>query len=140
MGKINWGRVVAGGLLAGVVLNVYDWLLNGMIMVADWNAALQALGKGEMGGSMVVWFVVCDFLLGIWTIWVYAAIRPRFGPGPKTAVVAGLTGWFLFSLLNTISQVPMGMFPTNLYLVNLVAALVMYPVAAVAGASVYQEA
>ncbi len=140
MGKINWGKVVAGGLLAGVVLNVYDWLLNGLYLAADWNAALQALGKGPMGGSMIVWFVVCDFLLGIWGVWVYAAIRPRFGAGPKTAVIAGLAGWFVFGLLNVISQLPMGLMPPNLLHWNLIAALVMYPVAMVAGAALYTEA
>ncbi len=140
MGKINWGRVVLGGLLAGVVLNVYDWVVNGVLLAAQWNAALQALGKGEMGGSMIVWFVLCDFLLGIWGLWLYAAIRPRFGPGPKTAVWAGLAGWFIFGLLNAISQMPMGLFPPTLYHYNLIGAVVMYPVAVVAGAAVYKEA
>jgi hypothetical protein len=28
--KINWGRVVVGGLVAGVVLNVFDFLVNGL--------------------------------------------------------------------------------------------------------------
>ena len=29
------------------------------------------------------------------TVWLYAAIRPRFGPGPKTAICAGLIVWGL---------------------------------------------
>ena len=138
MGKINWGRVVLGGLLAGVVLNVYDWLLNGVILMNDWNAALQALGKGQMGGSMGVWFVVCDLLIGVWTLWLYAAIRPRYRAGPKTALCAGLGGWVLIGLINTISTEAMGMMPANLLHWNLIASLVMYPVAALAGAALYQ--
>jgi len=140
MGKINWGRVALGGLLAGVVLNVYDWLLNGVILMNDWNTALQALGKGQMGGSMVVWFVVCDFLIGLWTLWFYAAIRPRYGAGPKTALIAGLGGWALIGLINTLSTLPMGILPPGLLHWNLIGALIMYPVAAVAGAALYQEA
>lgn len=140
MGKINWGRVVLGGLLAGVVLNVYDWLLNGVILMNDWNTALQALGKGQMGGGMVVWFVVCDFLIGLWTLWLYAAIRPRYGAGPKTALIAGLGGWALIGLINTLSTLPMHLLPTNLLHWNLIGALIMYPVAVVAGAALYQEA
>ena len=140
MGKINWLRVVLGGLLAGVVLNVYDFVVNGTILAAQWNAALQALGKGQMGGSMVVWFVVCDFLIGLWALWIYAAIRPRFGAGPKTAVIAGLTAWFGLGLINTLSQLPMGLFPAGLYHWNLIGTLVMGPVATIAGAALYQEA
>ncbi len=140
MGKINWGRVVLGGLLAGVILNVYDWLLNGVILMNDWTAAMQKLGGGQMGGGMVVWFVVCDFLLGIWLLWVYAAIRPRFNPGPTTALVAGLAGWALYGLINTLSVQAMGVMPMSLLHWNLVASLIMYPVAAVAGAALYKEA
>lgn len=139
MGKINLGRVVAGGLLAGVVLNVYDFVMNGVVLADQWNAAMTAMGKGEMGGSLIAWFVLFDFLFGIWIVWVYAAIRPRFGPGPRTAAIAGLAGWALMGLLHTISEAPMGIFPANLYWVNTIAALVMVPVAGVVGAWPYQE-
>jgi len=41
MGKINWGRVVLGGLLAGVVLNVIDWVVYGKVLAADFNAGID---------------------------------------------------------------------------------------------------
>lgn len=140
MGKINWGRVVLGGLLAGVVLNVYDWLMNGVILMNAWTAALQALGKGQMGGSTVAWFVVCDFLLGIWTLWLYAGIRPRYGAGPKTALIAGLGAWALYGFINTLSAGAMGLLPASLFHWNLIGALIVYPLAAMAGAALYKEA
>ena len=31
-------------------------------------------------------------------MWLYAAIRPRYGPGPKTALMAGLAWWVIVSL------------------------------------------
>ena len=45
MGKINWGRVIGGGVLAGVVLNVFDYVYYGVVMKNDMAAAMQALGK-----------------------------------------------------------------------------------------------
>jgi hypothetical protein len=140
MGKINWGRVVLGGLLAGVVLNVCDFIVNGWLLAAQWNAALQALGKGPMGGSMVVWLVVCDFLLGLWVVWLYAAVRPRFGAGPKTALFAGLAAWFALGFVVNLSQLPMGLFPSNVTYWNMIGWLVAGPLATVAGASIYREA
>src|SRR2546422_8146050 len=53
MGKINWNRVVLGGLLAGGGLNVIDWVVYGKVLAADFNAALQALNKGPMTGSTI---------------------------------------------------------------------------------------
>ena len=140
MGKINWGRVVAGGLLAGLVLNCVDFVVNGMLLAADWNAAMKALGKGEMAGSMIAWFVVYDFLLGIFTVWLYAAIRPRYGPGAATALRAGFAVWFVVAFLHSVGDVPIGLFPLKLYLVTGIVALASLPLAAVAGAWPYKEA
>ena len=139
MGKINLQRVILGGLVAGVVLNVFDFVLYGVVFKDDYNAALQALGKPAMADSMVMWFVALDFLFGIFLVWLYAAIRPRFGAGPGTAVKAGLAMWVLFGLLHSLSEAPMGLFPQNLYVIGTLAALVVYPLAAVAGAKLYTE-
>ena len=46
-------------------------------------------------GSDIGIFVAMTFVLGILLVWLYAAIRSRYGPGPKAAVVAGLFGWVL---------------------------------------------
>jgi hypothetical protein len=40
-----------------------------------------------------------NFAAGIWIMWLYAAIRPRYGPGPKTAALAGIAGWFAVALI-----------------------------------------
>jgi hypothetical protein len=140
MGKINWGRVVLGGLLAGVVLNIVDWLFYGVVMKQDLDAAMQALGKqpGAMD-SLVPLFVALDFVSGIGLLWVYAAIRPRFGAGAKTAVTAGVAVWFFIGLLHAIGEAPMGMFPQKVYTVGTLVALVQYAVAGAVGAYVYKE-
>src|SRR5437870_4135761 len=82
MGKINWGRVVVGGLLAGVVLNIVDYLTYGVWLKADMAAAMTGLGKSPaaMDSAIPLW-VALDFVSGIGLLWVYAAIRPRFGGG-----------------------------------------------------------
>jgi hypothetical protein len=141
MGKINWGRVVLGGLLAGVVLNIVDWLFYGVMMKQELAAAMQALGKqpGAMD-SLVPLFVTLDFVSGIALLWVYAAIRPRFGAGAKTAVIAGVAVWFFVGLLHALGEGPMGLFPQKIYTVGTIVALVQYAVAGAVGAYVYKEA
>ena len=140
MGKINVQRVVVGGLLVGLVLNVVDYLVYGVMLADDLNAAMQALGKGSIGGSAVMWFVLLDFVYGIALIWSYAAIRPRFGAGPRTAVYAGLYMWVLIALLHAIGEAPMGFWPRHVAVTGTLVALVLFPVAAVVGAKVYTEA
>ncbi|HEX9705894.1 MAG TPA: hypothetical protein VGA20_11655 [Gemmatimonadales bacterium] len=139
MGKINLKGVVVGGLLAGLVLNVVDYLLYGVILADDMNAAMQALGKGPIGGSAIAWFVVIDFLYGIALVWGYAAMRPRFGAGPGTAARAGLYVWAVAMFFRALSDSQMGVMPMRLVVIGTISALVLYPVAAVVGAWPYKE-
>ena len=139
MGKINLQKVIVGGLIAGLVLNVFDFLVYGVWLKNDMNAAMVALGKPAMTTNMILWFVFLDFLFGIWLVWLYAAIRPRFGAGPRTAVMAGVAMWVLFGLLNTLAQAPMGLFPQRLMVIPLVVTLITWPIAAAAGAKFYTE-
>ncbi len=76
MGKINWKRVILGGLVAGAIINIFEWVINGVILAEDMEAAIRALGK-HMGGGELVVFSVWGFLVGIFAVWLYAAIRPR---------------------------------------------------------------
>jgi len=139
MGKINWGRVVLGGLLAGVVMNVFDFLLYGVWLKQDFAAAMQGLGKPGSMDNLVPWFVFLDFVYGIGLVWVYAAIRPRFNAGVGTAVTAGLAVWFFISLLHGLGEAPMGLFPQRLYVIGVCVALIQIPVSTVAGAYLYKE-
>ena len=140
MGNIDLKRVILGGLLAGLVLNVADFLLYGMYLSADFDAAMQALGKEPAGGSMIAWWVALDFLWGILLVYLYAAIRPRFGPGPQTAIRAGLLLWVAAVLFHALGEGAMGLFPQRLYVIGTVASLIYIPIAAVIGAWAYREA
>jgi len=115
MGKTNWTRVFLGGLLAGVVLNILYFVF--LLMFNEAN-------------GLWIYLIVYYFITGILAVWLYSAIRPRYGAGPKTAVIAGLTVGALFGLTFLIFWISV---------IDVVAGLVMYVVATLAGAWVYKE-
>ena len=41
-------------------------------------------------GTNTAILIAMTFLLGVGGVWLYAAIRPRYGAGPRTAVLAGI--------------------------------------------------
>jgi hypothetical protein len=140
MGKINATRVLLGGLLAGVVINISEWFWNAVVFMKDIQDAMAALNKPvNMGGGFVAVMVGWGFLVGILAVWVYAAVRPRFGAGPKTALRTGLMLWLLVYVQATISFSPMGLFPARLMLLGLPISLVEIVLATLAGAWVYKE-
>jgi hypothetical protein len=138
MGRINLKGVIVGGLVAGLVLNVIDYGMWGVLFAADFAAALQALGRPP-ADSLIPLFILVDFLFGFVLVYLYAAIRPRFGAGPGTAVRAGLIMWVISSLFHTISEAPLGFLPMRLYVITTVVYLVVLPVATIAGAKFYKE-
>jgi hypothetical protein len=141
MGKINWGRVILGGLAAGIVINLSEWLLNGVVLKEQWAESMKALGKsGEVTANQIIVWNIWGFLLGIGLVWLYAAIRPRFGPGAGTAVKAGLAVWFFAHFLWTLGSWNMGLFPQNALMIAVAWSLVETIVAAVVGGWVYKEA
>ena len=139
MGKINLGRVILGGLLAGLIISISEYVLNTYVMAGDTSELLQRLGLAEIGTNQIIGFIVLTFVLGIVMIWLYAAIRPRFGAGVKTAIIAAVVVW-IFGLLSGLSDVIVGLIPAGTLVLPAVWGLVETIVAAVAGAWVYQEA
>ena len=80
MGKINIGRVVMGGLVAGLIINIAE--MTSQVVFADWYAEFfESLNLPEMGGGDMAALVIGGFVIGIVIAWTYAAMRPRFGPG-----------------------------------------------------------
>ena len=138
MGKISVKGVLLGGIIAGIVLNAYDFLMYGVVLRAEFEAAMTAIGK-TMDPNAIYVFIAIDFLFGIWAVWLYAAIRPRFGPGPRTALIAGLFMWIGFGVLHAVSEAPLGIFTTSMMVKGVGTALVAWPLAIMAGARLYSE-
>jgi hypothetical protein len=140
MGRINAGKVILGGLVAGLAINISQFLLNMVVVAADMATALARMNLPPIGGSAILIFVVLGFAGGVVMIWIYAGIRPRFGPGPATAVIAGLVVWFLAYLYSGIAMSAMGMYPMRMMAITWAWGLVESIVAALAGAALYSEA
>ena len=132
-------RVVLGGIAAGVVINVGESILNLVVLGADMEAAMARLNLPPIGGQAIGVFVFMGFVVGILTTWLYAAIRPRFGPGPKTAMCAGAIAWFFAYFYSGLGMVVMGMFTARLMTIAVAWGLVEILVAAVVGAALYKE-
>jgi hypothetical protein len=139
MGKINQSRVLLGGIVAGIAINVLEYLVHDVILKAQHAETMKTLGKTmpEGGSTIAVWFVY-GFAWGIAAVWLYAAIRPRFGPGAKTAVIAAFASWFFGPFLSGIAMWNMTILPLSP--LEMVLELVAFVVAVLAGASLYKEA
>ena len=139
MTGINMGRVLIGGVVAGLVINVGEYVLNMFVLKTEMEAALARMNLPPVEGAQIGVFVTLAFALGIATVWLYAAIRPRLGAGVSTAMCAGSTVWFLSYVYPSVGMWMMGMFPTGSMMIALGWGLAEVLAGAVAGAWLYQE-
>ena len=136
--------MILGALLAGIVIIVVEFILNGVVLAGDWATAMAARGIPPLAGSQIavffVWgFILWGFLVGIFAVWLYAAIRPRYGPGPKTALYAGSFVWLLGYLLTSVTPFFLNFFPRRILAIDLSVGLVEVLLATLAAAWLYRE-
>ena len=141
MGKINWTRVLIGGLVAGVVGNVLWFAAWWLFQRSRVSAVLLALGRPlhETVAANVL-LVVMTFVMGILVVWLYAAIRPRYGPGPKTAALAGVAAGLLCGVFPDIGWgLTLRLIPGRVWGTDAVVTFVGLVIATLLGAWVYKE-
>jgi hypothetical protein len=139
---MNTKKVLIGGIVAGIVINVIDFVTNRYILASRVKAESDAFKPGMadqmMQGTAIAGYIVMDFVLGLALVWTYAAIRPRFGPGIRTASYTALLFWLL-ALIFTAGYKQMGIMSSGLWWTFSFIGLVNFLIAAWVGARLYSE-
>jgi hypothetical protein len=138
-GAINWNRIIGGGLLAGLVFNVGEFVIE-PLMGAQMQDFFKRLGLPVPSESAMAALAVAAFMLGIVSVWLYAAIRPRYGAGVRTATTAGVAVWALSCLFPNVAMYAFGLIASaRLFWLWTLWPLVESVAATIAGAWIYRE-
>jgi hypothetical protein len=142
MSHLNWPRILLGTLVAAIIMFLADgWLHEGPLQ-SDWAAVYANLGAAEPKHSAVglVYFAIFELGRAFTAVFLYALMRDRFGPGPKTAVLAGVAGWLAFSVTGPAQFIPLGLYSHGLWVKVALAHLITSIVATIAAAFLYKDA
>lgn len=141
MSNVNWGRFVLGALIVAAICFVSDGFLHQRLVSEQWEAVEAALGATmrEHAGWIMVYFVIFELGRGFLTMYTYVLLRPRLGPGAKTATWAGVVAWVAFSLTGPAQFIPLGFYSESLWISVALYQLVFSIVAAISGAAPYGE-
>ncbi len=139
MGGINVSRWIAGGVVAGVLI----WLFEGVgsvFYMSQMEEALLAHNMSvEMSAAIMVLTVLVSLIVGLTIVFFYAASRSRFGPGPKTAVIVAVMLWFGGYLVSLIGYYMIDLYPGHLIVHWGIVGLIEMIVASLAGGWIYRE-
>jgi hypothetical protein len=141
MGGINTGRWLGGGVVAGLIM----WVIEGaasVLYMDDMEVALEAhnLAAMEMSAWTVIFTLAVSLIAGLVLIFLYAAARPRFGPGPKTAVIVAVVMWISAYLFSLLGYQMLGLYPGSMLVTWGVIGIVEIVIAALVGGWIYREA
>jgi hypothetical protein len=139
--KLNWNRIIIGGLVAAIICFLADGFFHESVVGADWKAVYAGLGAPEPQHSAagLVYFVIFELGRGFISIFLYALMRAFFKPGPKTAVLAGIVAWLAFSVTGPAQFIPLGFYSHALWGKVAAFQLVTSVVATIAGAAIYKD-
>jgi hypothetical protein len=140
MSHISTRHVLLGGVAAAVVLNACDWVVNNYVLADFWRHLGQThnVDMFLMSGPVATGtYIGVDCALGFLLAWVYAAIRPRLGPGPSTAVIASFVVYGVAAL--QMATYGGWFIPWDLFIRSSALSLVSMTAAGLAAAWVYKE-
>jgi hypothetical protein len=141
MSRINYGRVLLGGLAAGLVANICDTIIGMFILADDTQRMVQRLGLDQRAmnsHSTITTWIIVDFIYGTLIVWTYAAVIPRLGAGNKTAITAGAVIWAAITVV-LLGFEQMGIFTIDSFIRNAVLSFVAVVLVSCTGARVYRD-
>lgn len=140
MAGINVGRWLFAGVLAGILI----WILEGVgsvFYMADMLEVLQAHGLAmELTFSTWLLSIAVSLIAGLALVFFYAAARPRFGAGLKTAVIVAVAFWLGGYVVALIGYHMLGLFPGTMLVTWAAIGLVEMILAGLLGGALYREA
>ena len=87
---MNFGRLLKTAVAVGVVVNVYDYLVHGLLLGGSYAEIPILIQDASM-----VPFIVGDFVAALIFVWVFDKVRASFGAG----MMGGLTFGFYAGIL-----------------------------------------
>ena len=84
---MNWSKVLLGGIVAGIVGNIVDFVQHGLIM-GDTYTSLPEVFSQEQANPL--WFFVASVGFWVSAAWLFGKTRSSWGAGAKGGAFFGL--------------------------------------------------
>ena len=142
MNEIRLKRLFLAGLITLVVFIMVEFLVESVFErvvfehgLNEWYLKLRIPHWGWANNLINILIALLNTTM---IIWLYAALRPMFGVGVKTALITSLFG-FTFVTAFAINMANIGYYPWRIALLETGYLLIELPLAILAGAYFYER-
>ncbi len=143
MKRVNWTRLLAGGLVATLICFATDGMMHELLLAHDWQALWETLSARPppmaSHGAALISFLDFELGRGLGGVFIYVMMRARYGPGPKTAAWAAIVVWLICSVCGPAQFIPLGFYSHTLWWKVAAFQLVTSLLATLSGAAIYRE-
>ena len=139
MNATNGKRLVAGGLVAAIVLTIGRGVTE-TALAEQYRVMFERLGVTGVGESAMLLVLAFSALVGMTAVWLYTAVRRTYGAGPRTALKVACAVWVLSCVAPSAMLLAFGIITPTLFTIGMAADLVQVTAAVLAGAWVYRDA
>lgn len=141
LNEIKVKRLIYAGINTFLSFIFVEWIVERLIgraLIGDYlNAWHQTLPAPDWGAINILLNLFIALLNTTILMWLYAALRPMFGVGVKTALA---TSFFVlvFMAVFSINMINLGVFPWEIGLLESVYLIIELPLAMIVGARFYE--
>jgi hypothetical protein len=137
---MNWSRILLAGMLAGMVINTGEYLLHKIILQQGWTDLMQKFkDAAEPKPGQFAALSVAGFVMGVLTVWLFAATRPRFASTPKAVISAAIAIWIPAYCVGLLAPFMLGILPAGLVFPSMAAGIVELTLGASLGGLIYAD-
>ena len=136
---MNGRRLFVGGLVSGLLFLGTGFALGHGLLGADYVRAFASHRAHPVTAVTVLENTALRLAYGFLAVFLYAAIRPRFGPGPRTALIAALVLWVSAFLPRQLLLSEFGILEGSRLALSLGWSVAEVTLATLAGAAIYRE-
>ena len=139
MGTIKIAGVVAGGLLAGAIWQIVSFAWVTFVLAEELEAILRRFNASALPPQSFLVHLTTALAGGVLLVWLYAAMRSRFGWGLRSALIAGFVVWLFSFVTFMATAVVMNMFSRRLAFLAGLGGMIATSLAAFVGTSAYKD-
>jgi hypothetical protein len=142
MNRIQLDRVLLAGLATLVAFFLLELLWEGLILGVILGDTADYLRSLVAPPRWAFWNHALNLAIAVFNcfilIWLYASLRPMFGVGPRTAIIASAFV-FVFVTAFEVNTANLGFIPYQYALADAVNLAIELPLSLIAGAQVYES-
>lgn len=131
-------KILTSGLVAGIIISI-SALTMVPVVGDEMDSVLTDKGLPPLSNTAMAYFCCISLVFGIFLMYLYVVLKPKFNSWIKTAITASVIIWILAYLINNVSLAVYGFMSVRLAVIGAVWGLLELLLASIIASRIYEK-